>query len=165
MATCIQCDNESIEGSDFCVQCEDKALRGIGGWLYLPALSLIVAVVMNGINAVQVLCITMVNYSSIDSITKGVVIVELIGNVLMFLFSIYVASLFLRKMRELPRCYILLLISAFVFYALDAYLADEFLYIPIDHDDIKNLISKLLGCLIWIPYFCSSTRVKRTFIH
>jgi len=81
MATCIQCDNESIEGSDLCTECEDKACRCIGGWLYLPALSLNVAVVMNGINTVQILCITMVNYSSIDSITKGVVIVELMGNV------------------------------------------------------------------------------------
>lgn len=165
MATCIQCDNESIEGSDFCTQCEGKAFRSIGGWLYLPALLLVIAVVMNGINSVQILCVTIVNYSYINSIAKGIVILELIGNVFLFLFSIYVANLFVRKMRELPRCYILLLISAFVFYALDAYLANEFLYIPIDQSDIKSLISKLLGCLIWIPYFCSSVRVKRTFVY
>ena len=44
---CIQCDNEALKGSDFCEACETKEFKKIGGWLYLPALGLLVALVLS----------------------------------------------------------------------------------------------------------------------
>lgn len=44
---CIQCDNEALKGSDYCEACEAKEFKKIGGWLYLPALGLLVALVLS----------------------------------------------------------------------------------------------------------------------
>ncbi|MGP4128687.1 hypothetical protein OJE16_02305 [Pantoea tagorei] len=38
--TCIKCDNEISQYQEYCAECEEKQYRKIGGFLYLPLLSL-----------------------------------------------------------------------------------------------------------------------------
>lgn len=94
---CIQCDNEALKGSDFCEACETKEFKKIGGWLYLPALGLLVALVLS-IFAINNTARALLEFSS-SFTTSGLAVIyfELFGFIGQFLLVIYVGSLFLRK--------------------------------------------------------------------
>ena len=41
---CIQCENEALKDSDFCAVCEEREFKKIRGWLYLPAIGLVLTI-------------------------------------------------------------------------------------------------------------------------
>lgn len=162
---CIQCDNEALKGSDYCEACETKEFKKIGGWLYLPALGLLVALVLS-IFAINNTARALLEFSS-SFTTSGLVVIyfELFGFIGQFLLVIYVGSLFLRKKRQLPVTYIIFLLYGVVFVGVDLWLANALMNLPFGYDDARSLIRAIVACCIWIPYFRMSERVKRTFVH
>ena len=164
MAICIQCDNEAIKDSDYCAACEEKEFKRIRGWLYVPALGLVLSILFNFMAFVNTLKIITNNYDYFTGAAWGVLIFEAVGFAGLFASAIYVSSLFFRKKRQLPRYYIVLFVAGIVFQALDLYLAKAFFDVPIDFDAAKTLMRNFFGACIWIPYFCVSERVKRTFV-
>ncbi|MGK9173729.1 DUF2569 domain-containing protein [Yokenella regensburgei] len=162
---CTQCDNEVLKGGDYCEACENKECKKIGGWLYLPALGLLVALVAS-IFAINNTARTLLEFgSSVTPRGLGVIYFELFGFIGQFLLTIYVGSLFLRKKRRLPLTYIIFLLYGVVFVGVDLWLANALMNIPLGYDDARSLIRAIVACCIWIPYFRVSTRVKRTFVH
>ncbi len=162
---CIQCDNEALQGGDYCEACENKAFKKIGGWLYLPALGLLVALVVS-IFAINNTARALLEFSS-SFTSRGLVVIyfELFGFIGQFLLTVYVGSLFLRKKCKLPLTYIIFLLYGVVFVGMDIWLAKALMNLPFGYDDARSLIRAIVACCIWIPYFRVSTRVKRTFVH
>lgn len=161
---CIQCANDAIEDSDFCADCEDREFRKIRGWLIVPAIGVVASVLINLFSINTTLRLLINNYAQMSGNLKGILLFELLAFVGMFLFALYVAGLFFRKKRELPRNYILLLLIGLAFVMLDLILGHQYLDVPLNYETVKPIVSNLASCAIWISYFRVSVRVKRTFV-
>ena len=161
---CMQCVSDALEDSDFCADCEDREFRKIRGWLYVPAIGLVLSLLAHLLSINTTLRLLIDNYSRISGNVKGILLFELLAFIGMFLFGLYVAGLFFRKKRELPRNYILLILAALVFVVLDLILGHRYLDVPVNYEAVKPVVRNLASCAIWIPYFLVSLRVKRTFV-
>lgn len=164
MAICLQCEKPAISGSDYCAACEQKAFRKIGGWLWLPAIGLVVGVLANLASFVNTLKTLMESGSLIENELKGMICFELIAFAAFAVAGGYIFSLFIRRKRSLPRYYIVLMIAGLCYTLLDLILASQLLYVDITYQDIRGLIRAAVGACVWIPYFLVSVRVKRTFV-
>lgn len=97
----------------------------------------------------------------------GVVLAyELLMNIVLFGWSILTAFLFFGKRKALPRVIIGFLAANLALTLIDFLLARQ---IPLVQQQVgdtlaANLSRPLVACLIWIPYFNVSKRVKGTFI-
>lgn len=166
MVKCMECENEVIRGSDYCDQCEQKMFKKIGGWLWLPALGLVASLISYVVSFLKTLKILFDGSSSL--LPTNVVLsiwFELFSFAALFLLTIYVSSLFIRKKCALPRWYIALIIIPILYSVVDLIIAAHVLKMKIDYDDARTLVRSIVSACIWIPYFLISVRVKRTFIH
>lgn len=161
---CIQCASDALEDSDFCADCEDREFRKIRGWLIVPAIGLVLSVVVNLLSINITLRLLIDNYSQLEGSSKAILQLELLAFIGMFLFTLYVAGLFFRKKRELPRKYILFLLVGLAYVTVDLLLGYHYLDVPLNYEALKPVVRNLVSCAIWIPYFLVSARVKRTFV-
>lgn len=164
MGVCIQCDKQALKDSDFCADCEDREFKKIRGWLYVAALGLILSILSAILSINTSIRVLMEYYAQIDSARRGILFFELFAWLGLFGFSVFTSSLFFRKKRLLPRCYIALLVMWVAFMAIDLLLAHQFLGVPYIYATVQPLIRNTLSACIWIPYFIVSVRVKRTFV-
>ncbi|WP_342322457.1 DUF2569 domain-containing protein [Kosakonia sp. BYX6] len=164
MGVCIQCDNDALKGSDFCAACEEREFKKIRGWLYLPALGLVLTILANMMAVNFSVRLLMEHYDVISNTRKAIVLFELFAFIGMFVYAIFVSSLFFRKKRQLPRHYMVLVATGTAFVAIDLLLGHQYLDVPYVYDTVKPLVRNVLSACIWIPYFIVSERVKRTFV-
>lgn len=164
MGVCIQCDNEALKDSDFCAVCEEREFKKIRGWLYLPALGLVLTILANLFSVNMTMRFLMEHYAGISNAQRAILFFELFSFIAMFGYAIFVSSLFFRKKRQLPRYYIALVVVGTVFLAIDLLLGHQYLAVPYVFDTVNPLLRSVLGACIWIPYFLVSERVKRTFV-
>jgi hypothetical protein len=94
-------------------------------------------------------------------------IFELVGNVVFVVFSIIAAVYFFRKRRLFPKMMIALLIANLAFVVVDYLLSNSipFIRAQSDPESARDLSRAIIACLIWVPYFVVSKRVKATFVH
>lgn len=161
---CMQCDSDALEGSDFCADCEDREFRKIRGWLIVPGIGLVLSVLVNLLSITATLRLLIDHHSEMPGTVNAVMLFELLAFIGMFLFTLYVAGLFFRKKRTLPRNYILFLFVGVAYVILDMLLGHYYLNVPMDYEALKPVVRNLVSCAIWIPYFLVSQRVKRTFV-
>jgi len=162
---CIKCGKEIPQDREFCSECEEKQFRKIGGFLYLPLIGLIVSVASYLFAMTQAFKVLVENYWHINSDAKMFFITSLLIYVMMFLFSVYTLSLFLRKKKNLPKAYILLLVSGLVTLSINTFLLYKLIHgVTIGYDELVPIFRNVISVLIWVPYFLVSARVKRTFI-
>lgn len=164
MATCIQCDNPALENADFCAACEEKEFRKIGGWLWLPAIGLVISIIGNGFSIQYTLRLIIDHYAQLTGSLTGILFFELFAFIGFMALTIYVASFFFRKKRQLPRLYIVFILYGLVFAVVDFWLGYHYLSIPFNSENISSIIRHVFSACIWIPYFRVSERVKRTFV-
>lgn len=164
MATCIQCDEQALEGGDYCATCEEKAFKKIGGWLYLPALGLLATLIVNGFSVIATLRLLLNSAGLLPVAIEGVLYFELFAFAGLFLLALYVSSLFVRKKRQLPKSYIALVVAGILVLGADAWLGYRYLDMPLSYENISSVVRSVIGACIWIPYFLVSVRVKRTFV-
>lgn len=165
MTTCIQCDNQALQDSDFCTDCENKEFKKIRGWLFVPAFGMLISIIGHIVAITNTLKIALNHYDVLQVALKGILFFELFSFIGLFLLSIYTTSLFFRKKRQLPRFYIGLLLANILFLAIDLYLGNRYLDVALNYEESRPLIRNIIGACIWIPYFYVSVRVKRTFVH
>jgi hypothetical protein len=95
-----------------------------------------------------------------------IIVFEAIYNVLFLLFSLYAIVSFYQKKAIVPRLMIIFYGISFLIGAIDTLLVYQ---IPAakeldSGDSIMDIVRSFITCLIWIPYFLKSERVKNTFI-
>ena len=154
---------------------EEKNLQGIGGWLILVAIGIVVT-------PFRIIILMMTTYPEIFSTdvwevltTQGsdvysplwapIIIGEILFNIGLLFAWFYLAYLFFTKRCTFPKWYIGIAIFSLIFIAADTFaiklvFPDEPL---LDPDTIKELMRSVITVVIWVPYMLVSKRVKATF--
>ena len=154
---------------------EEKNLQGIGGWLILITIGIVVT-------PIRIIILMMTTYPEIFSTdvwevltTQGsevysplwapIIIGEILFNSGLVSAWIYLAFLFFTKRNLFPKLYIGIAIVSLVFIVADAFAVK--LILPneplLDPDTIRELMRAVIMVVIWVPYMLVSKRVKATF--
>lgn len=154
----------------------DKELKGLGGWLILVAIGLILAPVRLLVTYIPMYTqifsdgtwerLTTVGSDMYLPLWGAFLMGELLYNSLIVLASLYLIYLFFSKHYLFPRFYIALMIVSLVFIPIDAWLLTQVLPNEkmFDPETTKEFVRLLIAALIWIPYMLVSKRVKATFV-
>ena len=160
--TCKNCGVAVLPPDHYCKSCADKKLTGIGGWLFLPAIGLVLGILANAYSIIHTWGLTRVIY---EEPLRTALYLETAGFAVLFLLLIYTTYLFFNKKRQLPQYYIALLLSLFAFIVADIWGTMHFLNATFELTDAWELLKSIIHLAIWIPYFCVSKRVKLTFVN
>jgi len=144
----------------------------IGGWLFLVAIGL-------ALTPLRVLShiitsdsyfnlglwqeITNAASGSYNPLLAFTLAFEIVVNTGTLVYAVLLLFLFTNRRTSLPRLIIFFYSGNLAFVLLDLTLASQ-----LNADDTilgKDLSTALLACLIWVPYFNISKRVKETFVH
>jgi len=154
---------------------EEKNLEGLGGWLILVGLGIVLSPLRI---VVQVLptyleifssgtweALTMPGSGAYHPLWSPILLVEIFTNVLLVLAWVYVAFLFFTRRAVFPKWYIGLMLGTLAFIVLDALavavvLPDAPL---LDQKTLTELVRSVLVASVWVPYMLVSERVKATF--
>lgn len=163
--TCIKCDNEISQYQEYCAECEEKQYRKIGGFLYLPLLSLF-ALGYSYFSSLQItLQAGLITAGHAPIAQSGYFFIASGVNFFALLYIIYTTSLFLRKKKQLPLAYTILLAAGVALTLLDLVCtACLFPSVALGHEQIMPVVRRILHACIWIPYFRYSVRARKTFI-
>ena len=156
---------------------EKEIKKGLGGWLIIVGISLILSPfvlifkcysVFTPIfadNTIQVL--TDQNSPSYHPFWGPYLYGELIFNLLLVIGSIYLIFLFFKKMSYFPKYFIIFVVLNLLFLFIDAILIKIVLpnEVIFDVETLKEIIRQFIYASIWIPYMIFSKRVKVTFIN
>lgn len=153
----------------------DPKLRGISGWLLLPALGLIVSPIQllisffGDLSAYSIAnwnLITTPGAENYHPLWAPTLLFELAVNLGLIVFWILLAIMFFQTRRAVPRLYIGLQAALLATQIMDTCLT---LLIP-NHgefkpEDIAGIFQPIMSLCIWGAYFMCSERVKSTFIN
>lgn len=155
----------------------EKELEGIGGWLILVAIGIIVTPIRLFVLIISTYSeifstgtwdlVTTPGSAAYNALWGPIIIGEMLINSGMLIAWLYMAYLFFAKKSLFPKWYIAVAVSGLVFIVIDAFavklvLPDEPVF---DSDTLKELARSLIMVLVWVPYMLVSKRVKATFIN
>ena len=135
---------------------------GIGGWLILPAITLILGVIISVIGLGM-------SFEAYPHVVRagygGYFALNIMIDIGLFVYLLIATVLFFRKKASAPAAIIGLMITQIItstvllVIALGAEASDFAI------EDGKALFRSIVGSAIWIPYFRISQRVKATFVY
>ena len=165
---------ESHQNPQVPYQLMQPQLTGIGGWLILPMLGLIVTVIGHAIglftvylpiyNSEQWGLLTEPSSEYYHPLWGPVLIFETFGIAFIGIFAAFLLVLFFKCKKSLPKLIIIYYIISILFELVDLILASQFPSTAGIDMSPKSFIRSLIVGLIWISYFCVSRRVKNTFV-
>ncbi|WNB92445.1 DUF2569 family protein [Bacillus sp. NEB1478] len=143
---------------------KEKQLKGLGGWLILVAVGLLLAVpdkfnsIITGIDAIK-------SYTLESTLIKVLIYGELVVNIVLLVINVILLYLFFSKKKSFVKTWLILLqINLYTIALFDLAL----LFI----DDIDtglpaffNTFMAGIALLIWGSYATKSIRVKNTFVN
>jgi hypothetical protein len=150
--------------------------RGIGGWLILPLLGLILTPLLVLFTMVKDLLpvfssdiwpvLTTPGSAAYHPLWAVAIIFEVAANIATICFAIVLLVMFRAKRRQVPKLMVVWYAALLGVQVVDAILIAQ---IPaardaIDAGDYRDLFRALVFCAVWIPYFLISKRVKNTFV-
>jgi len=150
--------------------------RGIGGWLVLPILGLIVTLIYGLVTIVRDVLpafgrdvwpiLTTPGSAAYHPLWAPALIFETVINIAFVVIPIVLLVIMKNKSRRLPKLMIVWYLGVLLAQIIDLVLLSQ---IPMvasqtDSNDFRDLIRTVVTCLIWIPYFLISKRVKNTFV-
>ena len=154
-------------------QTVDEGPKGFGGWLILPIIGLVISPFTMGFSFFSDLLPVLtsdlwakINDKSLPGhqpMLAPLIIYEVVVNVAMIAFTLFVMFFFFQKSRRTPRLYIIWLILLAAMQIVDAMLASS-AGVRIDGQGIRDLVRSVAAAAIWVPYFLVSRRVKNTFV-
>lgn len=156
---------------------QDKSrYEGIGGWLWLPMLGMVLSIVLVSRDLFgefiplildgSFKLLTEPSSNSYHPLWVPVLIMEGLGNVLLLILPAITLVLIVRRSSLAPKAAIVwLAIVAVVNLAL-SYLGNQIpaLVENSDYQSDTQAVRSMISAAIWIPYFLVSKRVKATFI-
>jgi len=154
---------------------EKREPCGIGGWLILPMLGLIIVPIRLGAlmfstyvpifteGAWNVL--TTPGSGSYHSLWAPLLLLEIASNIVFIVASIILLIIMFRKHYSFPKWMIIYFAANLAFVGIDFFAGDLIPAIAAkqDPESLKELIRSVVGAAIWIPYFTKSQRVQNTF--
>jgi hypothetical protein len=140
----------------------DQKLVGIGGWLVVPAIGLVLAPIIMVVSLVM-------SVGLASDVARqgygGIHALEMLYAFGMLIFIIYAAMRFFGKRSNAPSImialYVVQLVSEGVLLMIELGADAE----PFAIESGKALVRSAMGAAIWIPYFRVSKRVKATFVN
>lgn len=136
---------------------------GIGGWLILPAIGIVVAPVQFVMNVFD-------DFPRFELLEPGtllhtITMLKILAWIGFAILATTTAVQFFARRRSAPKLYRALLVGQLLF-VIAAYWAAAILFdVPMFDANGGFAIGMLLAaCLIWIPYFLYSVRVRNTFV-
>jgi len=149
---------------------------GIGGWLLLPALGLVLTPLRMSYGIYKDLwpvfsegyweVLTTPTSEAYHPYWAALIIFEMAGNAVLIAITLVALYFFFSKSRHTPRVMVVWLGAILAFTATDFFVADLIPAVAEQKDDqsVKELGRAVVGAAIWIPYFLVSKRVKATFV-
>jgi hypothetical protein len=150
--------------------------EGIGGWLVLPLLGLIVTPIRMVyqfltdlwpvLNASTWNALTVSGSPAYHPLWEPLIIFEVVANIVVFAFGLWVLMAFFGKYRQTPKLFIIWIASHAAMQLVDVILGSQIPAVAAETDQqsIMDLARALVGAAIWIPYFLRSKRVANTFV-
>ena len=136
---------------------------GIGGWLILPAIGILVAPVQFVMNVFD-------DFPRFELLEPGTLLhtmtmVKILVWVAFALLATTTAVQFFTRRKGAPRLYRTLLVAQLLFFMAAYWAMAIFFDTPMMNVDTWITVGMLLAaCVIWIPYFLYSARVRNTFV-
>ncbi|MHA7130080.1 DUF3857 domain-containing protein [Algoriphagus namhaensis] len=143
-----------------------KTENGIGGWLILPAISLVIFPFTAIYNLVEGTYFTEGLWANAVHLGLGMQLflgASALFLICMFCYSILVMLFFFKRRTGAPTLYITLIVVNFCFLLLENYLVDQVFPELGMEFSIRDVGRSFLGLIVWVPYFLKSERVKETF--
>lgn len=155
---------------------EEKALKGLGGWLALLGVQLVITPVRLLVYLAP-LYSTFLTEGTWEALTSPgqpayhplwgpFIIGEIAFNLVFLVASCWLIFLFFKQRRTFPKAYIWVAVANFAFIVADALfikLIDPTIE-SFDTDTLKEVARSGVALLIWTPYLMLSKRVNATFI-
>lgn len=155
---------------------EEKNLEGLGGWLLLVGLGIIITPLKIIVTLFPIYkemftngllqALTTPGTDAYNPIWATLVIGERTINGGLVLAWIFIAFLFFSKKKLFPKWYISILLFNVAFILIDT-LAIQLVFPDepaFDAETTKEIVRSLIAALIWVPYMLMSKRVKATFV-
>ncbi|MFC4992735.1 DUF2569 domain-containing protein [Rubritalea tangerina] len=154
---------------------ERKEPYGLKGWIVLPIIGLTVSLIglFFGLLTTYFPIFTDGTWEYLTdpssevyhSMWGPVLIYEAVGNVLFLLYTAALLVMVFRKHYLFPKCMIIFYVANIIFLVTDMILVG---FIPMmdeagNAESLRDIVSAVVGAVIWIPYFLKSERVKNTF--
>ena len=152
-------------------------VSGLGGWLILVQIGLYFTVILLIIQiAVYSLpsfseenwrVLTSKESSLYDPLWKPLIVFETVYNLLFLIFTVYIIVLFYRKKSIVPRLMIIFYSASLLVGIMDYILLQQIALAKEieDGSSVRDLVRSGITCLVWIPYFIKSVRVRNTFVN
>jgi len=152
-----------------------RAPQGIGGWLILPCIGLVVGAftILAGLAQLSVCfdatlwrALTTPGEPTYHPLWRPTLLFELLGNSFLFALLTLVAILFIRRRASLPRFMIALYAAQLVLIVVDSALSLQIPDVIVqsqEADTGKEVMRAIIAACVWIPYFLNSRRVRNTF--
>ena len=153
-----------------------EAPRGLGGWLILVAIGLIVSPLRIGYFLIKEFVpifekgywaiLTTPGSDAYHPLWEPLLIFEIAGNFIFLVTGIILIFLFFAKSYRLPILMVAYLALNLLFVVSDFLFADLIPAVAAQNDSesVRELVRAIAGAIIWIPYFLVSKRVKSTFV-
>lgn len=153
---------------------EEKKPNGLGGWLILPAIGVILGPFMLLVSIPSIFpehavwkLATTPGTELYHPLLGPLIIFEAVASIGFLIAYLLLAFWFFNKSRHFPKGFIIILCASALFHFVDITIAG---FIPAvakspNIIDFKPLIKSIIACAIWIPYFLVSVRVKNTFVN
>jgi hypothetical protein len=171
-STSVVATDQSAEAAP---QNTGTSLKGIGGWLILVTIGLVLTPLRIAIilftTYVPIFTgetwslLTTPGSAAYNWVWKPILLFELFGNLIFLIWAVVLLVLLFGHKRIFPMMMIAFYVANLLFVGLDFAIASG---IPVvasqpDAGSVVELIKSILVCAIWIPYFLISERVKTTF--
>lgn len=147
-------------------------ISGIGGWLILPLLGLVLTVV-NQLPNLQPMADGLASAGNLDPLRSNIVVIDIILTIVILVIApVVLLILMLSKSRRFPRLYIIWIIVTAVFVVADLMVSYSLIHASLeaegtsffDLSTLRSLAGPLIGVCVWIPYMLNSVRVRNTFV-
>lgn len=150
--------------------------KGLGGWLILVAIGLIVTPIKLGLLMINTF-VPLFKDGTMQALTTPgsehyhplwtlIVGYEMVGNSLFALCFIGLTVLFFSRSRRFPRLYIVAVLANLAFLLGDGLIGSQIpaLASSDNIESVGEIAKSLVACCIWVPYMLVSKRVKNTFV-
>ena len=155
---------------------ESTRLQGLGGWLVLVGIGIVVAPLINAYIVLTTFApifaggtwetLTTVGAENYHPMWAPLLIGEVVISTAFVFVYCYLAYLFFTRRKSFPLLFIYTALASVIFIPLDAWVAsfvltDEPIFDPTTTMEFGRA---LVYAIVWIPYMLTSKRVKATFI-